>query len=127
MLAIVITGILLPGSVTGRTYSIPAGLYFSLNGFTCWFWIIALMGFASVHLTFANRFLKYANEAVLPFYILHQTVIVTIGFAIRHWQISPFPKFLFLSVTSFAVIMLLYEGLIRRFKPLRFLFGLRVA
>ena len=126
VLAIVITGFLLPGSVTGRTYSIPADLYFSLNGFTCWFWIIALMGFASVHLTFTNRLLKYANEAVLPFYILHQTVIVTIGFIIRHWQISPFPKFLFLLATSFAVIMLLYEGLIRRLEPLRFLFGLRV-
>jgi hypothetical protein len=25
-------------------------------------------------------FLRYANEAVLPFYILHQTVIVSVGF-----------------------------------------------
>jgi len=125
VLAIGATVVLLPGEITGRTISIPADLYFSLNAFTCWFWIVALMGFASVHLTFTNNFLKYANEAVLPFYILHQTVIVTIGFSIRHWQIGPFPKFLLLLLTSFAVIMLLYEGVIRRLNPLRLLFGLR--
>ena len=125
VLAIVATVVLLPGSITGRTFSIPADLYYSLNAFTCWFWIVALMGFASVHLTFTNKSLKYANEAVLPFYILHQTVIVTIGFTISDWQIGPFPKFLFLLLTSFAVIMLIYEGVIRRLNPLRLLFGLR--
>jgi glucan biosynthesis protein C len=127
VLAVAATAILLPGTVTGRSFSMPEGVYYSLNAFTCWFWIFALMGFAAAHLTFSNRFLKYASEAVLPFYILHQTVILIIGFAIRHWQIGPFPKFIFLLVTAFAAIMLLYEGIIRRFNPLRFLFGLRAA
>lgn len=127
ILAVGFTVLLLPSQITGRTVSLPADVYYSLNAFTCWFWIIALMGFASVHLTFTNGFLRYANEAVLPFYILHQTVIVTIGFAIREWQLGPFPKFIFLLLTSLAVIMLLYEGVIRRFNVVRFLFGLRIT
>jgi len=127
LLAMAGTAVLLPGSITGRSFSIPENIYYSLNAFTCWFWIFALMGFAGVYMTFTNGFLKYSNEAVLPFYILHQTVIVTIGFTIRNWQIGPFPKFLFLLFTSFSVIMLLYEGIIRRLNPLRFLFGLRPA
>jgi len=116
VLAMAATAVLLPGSITGRSFSIPENIYYSLNAFTCWFWIFALMGFAGVYMTFTNGFLKYANEAVLPFYILHQTVIVTIGFAIRHWQIGPFSKFLFLLVTAFATIMLLYEGIIRPYR-----------
>jgi hypothetical protein len=48
----------------------PADIYYSLNAFVYWFWILGLMGFAAAHLTTTNRFLKYANEAVLPFYIL---------------------------------------------------------
>jgi hypothetical protein len=48
-----------------------------------WSWLLTFMGFATHHLDFSNGFLKYANEAVLPFYILHQTVMVSIGYFIR--------------------------------------------
>jgi len=34
-----------------------------------WCWLIAILGFGSRFLNFNNRFLGYANEAVLPFYI----------------------------------------------------------
>ena len=45
-----------------------------------WSWIFALLGIARRYLTFTNPFLKYANEAVLPFYILHQPVLALRGF-----------------------------------------------
>ena len=52
----------------------------SVRGILCWSWLVAICGFASRYLRFSNGFLKYANEAVLPFYILHQMVILSIGF-----------------------------------------------
>jgi hypothetical protein len=67
--------------------------------------------------------LRYAREAVLPFYVLHQTVIVVIGFCIAHWEASVMVKYLILNSSSFVVIMALYELLIRRVNVLRFLFG----
>ncbi len=90
-----------------------------------WSWLLTFVGFASHHLDFSNRFLRYANEAVLPFYVLHQTVIVVIGYFIRdlHWAVLP--KFLFLSVTSFILIMVLYEFAVKRVTLLRYLFGMK--
>ena len=35
------------------------------------------------------------------------------------------PKYLIIAVCSFIIIMALYEGLVRRFSGVRFLFGMR--
>lgn len=96
-----------------------------IRAFNTWMWLLAFLGFASRHLNFNNEFLKYANEAVLPFYILHQTVIVIIGFFIANWTLAIFPKYLHLAATSLIVIMILYEFLVKRIQVLRFLFGMK--
>ena len=100
-------------------------LYLLVRAVNSWSWLLTFMGFASHHLNFSNRFLKYANEAVLPFYILHQTVIVAIGYFIKDWGWAVFPKYLFLAATSFILIMVLYEFAVKRVNLLRYLFGMR--
>ena len=87
--------------------------------------MLTFLGFAAHYLNFNNGFLKYANEAVLPFYIMHQTVIVSIGYFIRDWQLAVFPKYLFLAATSFITIMVLYEFIVKRVNVLRYLFGMK--
>jgi hypothetical protein len=57
-------------------------------------------------LSFSNRFLSYANEAVLPFYILHHLVIICVGFYVIQWDIPVPAKYLLIIVMSFAIIML---------------------
>jgi len=76
---------------------------------------------------FNNRVLKYTNEAVLPFYILHQTVIVTIGFYIASLDASIAVKYLSIITSSFVVIASLYDLVIRWVNWLRFLFGMRLT
>jgi hypothetical protein len=95
------------------------------RGLNTWAWLLTFLGFASRYLNFSNGFLKYASEAVLPFYILHQTVIVVVGFFIRDWEWAVFPKYLFLASTSFAVIIVLYEFIVKRIEALRLLFGMK--
>lgn len=90
-----------------------------------WAWLLTFLGFASHHLDVNNRFLQYATEAVLPSYILHQTIIVVIGYLIVDWQWATLPKYLFLAATSFVTIMVLYEFLVRRVDVLRFAFGMK--
>jgi len=90
-----------------------------------WFWLTAIMGFAHRYLTSINRFLRYASEAVLPFYILHQTIILVIGYHIVQLDISIVLKYVVITSLSFVAIGVLYEFLIRRFNVLRFLFGMR--
>ena len=95
-----------------------------LRGLLAWCWIIGLLGLGSRFLNFKNRFLAYANEAVLPFYILHQTILLMIGFYVIQWGSGIGTKYIIITITSFIVIMSWYELLVRRLNVLRFLFGL---
>lgn len=96
-----------------------------VRSFNSWFWLFAVFGFAGRHLNFKNRFLTYGNAAVLPFYILHQTVIVCIGFMIASWNMAVMTKYMLLAVTSFIVIMAIYDLLVKRISILRVLFGMK--
>jgi surface polysaccharide O-acyltransferase-like enzyme len=48
-----------------------APLFAVLRAFNSWCWLCAIIGCGRTFLNFSNRFLEYANEAVLPFYIMH--------------------------------------------------------
>jgi peptidoglycan/LPS O-acetylase OafA/YrhL len=63
---------------------------------------------------------------VLPFYILHQTVLLTVGYFVVRWPIPDLLKWAIILVVSFAIIMALYEFLVRRINVLRFLFGMKL-
>lgn len=97
-----------------------------LDCFVVWSWLLAVMGFGMKRLNFTNPVLKYANEAALPFYILHQTVVVVLGFFVVGWAIPDLLKYAIILVGSFAAIMVLYEFGVRRFNPMRFLFGMKL-
>jgi len=98
----------------------------ALMSLRAWLWIIALLGLGSRFLNFNNRYLGYANEAVLPFYILHQTIILIVGFFVVQLSMGIAPKYFIVVVISFTAIMAIYELLVRRINILRFLFGMRL-
>ncbi len=91
-----------------------------------WPGLFAMLGFAMKHLTFSNRFLAYTNEAVLPFYILHQNVLLWIGFFVVGWAVPDLAKYVIIALPSFLATMLVYEYLVRRANVLRFLFGMKL-
>ncbi|MGA2517337.1 MAG: acyltransferase [Thermodesulfobacteriota bacterium] len=45
-----------------------------------WCLLILFINLGRLVFTFRNKLLTYASEAVLPFYILHQTVIIVVGY-----------------------------------------------
>jgi glucan biosynthesis protein C len=90
-----------------------------------WCWLMAIFGFGIQHLRRSKPFLSYANEAVLPFYILHQSTIVPIAFFVVRWAIPDIFKFFVILLTTFVIVMVIYEFLVRRFNLLRFLFGMK--
>jgi peptidoglycan/LPS O-acetylase OafA/YrhL len=91
-----------------------------------WFMILTFLGFACQYLRFSSPFLGYANRAVLPFYILHQPMLVCVGFFVVQWQIPDLLKYLAIAIPAFILTLGLYEFLVRRFNPLRLLFGMKV-
>ena len=107
----------------GTAYYNLAHLCWSMNS---WSWMLAFIGIAARFLNFNNRFLGYAGEAVLPFYILHQTLIISIAFFVVQWDMGVTPKYFINAATSFIGIMAIYELLVRRINILRFLFGMRL-
>lgn len=89
-----------------------------------WSFLVAIIGLGIRFLTRSESFLTYANEAVLPFYILHQTVIISVGYFVIPTNVGVGIKYLTISASSFLIIMALYE-LVRRINVLRLLFGMR--
>ena len=62
---------------------------------------------------------------MLPFYILHHFVIIAVGFYVIKWDIPALAKYFLIMAASFAIIMLLYEFVVKRTNVTRFLFGMR--
>jgi len=89
-----------------------------------WCFVLTILGFGMKYLTATGRFLHYGTEAVLPFYMLHQPIILLIAFWVVQIQIPILVKYLIIAILSFAGIMLLYEG-VRRVGVLRFFFGMK--
>lgn len=106
-------------------YSLGDVLFFLLRTFNMWFWIIAVLGYGRKYLNRTHRFYRYANEASYPFYILHQTVIMAIGLYVVTWPVNLWLKFLFISLASFGLTVLLYDLCVRRTNVTRFLFGMK--
>jgi len=90
-----------------------------------WGWVIGLFWLGGRFLNFTNRFLAHVNDMVLPFYILHQTVIVIVAYFVVQTGLAIPLKYGITAVASFVVIVALYELLVRRIGVLRFLFGMR--
>lgn len=89
-----------------------------------WFSLVAVLGFGRRHLSAPHSSLRYAGEAVLPFYILHQPVIVLLAYIMLSWDLSIAAKYAIVLGAGFASIMLVYEFAVRRHNALRFLFGM---
>ncbi len=109
----------------GESFSVMFVLFEAIMTIGRWSWIVFVMSLSARYLNVQHKFLAYGNEAVLPFYILHQTIILCVGWFVIRWDMGILPKYLIIVAMSFTVIMALYELLIRRFNVMRFFFGMR--
>jgi len=89
-----------------------------------WGAVVFILGLVARHLNFSNRLLQYSNEAVLPFYLLHQTVILIVGWYVLPLFSSGLVNFLIIALISFPLILVIYEVFIRHIPFMRFLFGM---
>ncbi|MFD2571996.1 acyltransferase family protein [Spirosoma soli] len=91
-----------------------------------WFSVLATVAYSYRYLNVNRPILRHLNEAVYPFYILHQTVIVIIGYyVLTRTSLGVYDGFLIVSLSSLAVCAAIYLLLIRPFKLTRLLFGVK--
>ena len=103
------------------------GISALLSVFCAWNWLLAILGFGMHDLAFDRPVLRSANEGVMPFYILHQTILLCAGYSIMSWAIHDALKWASVFIVSFIVIVLLYVLMIQKVDLLRFLFGMKTT
>jgi peptidoglycan/LPS O-acetylase OafA/YrhL len=96
-----------------------------LQGFNTWIWVLLLLGVGKRYLNFPHTVLTYLSEGSYPIYLLHQTVIVMVGFYILQWQINVYAEFGLITLISTFLIFSLYEIAVRKTRMTRFLFGMK--
>jgi hypothetical protein len=96
-----------------------------ISGYFGMTWIFALVGYARAKLHRDSRSLRYATEAVYPFYIVHQTITVAAAYYVVQWPIGPLAKLATVIAATFIGSAAAVEA-IRRLTPLRPLFGLKL-
>jgi peptidoglycan/LPS O-acetylase OafA/YrhL len=126
-----------PGVVSGAEPGWSA-----LQGLAGWAWLAAIAGFAAAFTARRRtgtatprpvparqprwqRAAGYANRAVLPFYLLHEPVIVAAAWIIVRWHAPIGVKYPALVAVSFTATLAIYELAVRRYRPTQFLFGMK--
>jgi hypothetical protein len=103
-----------------RTYG-----YMALSAVNAWAWVLTAVGYGKKYLNRKHPILDYVNQAVYPFYILHQTVIIILVFYVVKTTDTIGLKYLFTIVASFSLTVGIYHLFIRPFAFTRFLFGMK--
>jgi hypothetical protein len=95
-----------------------------VSGYFGMTWIFALIGYARTYVTQSTPFLRYATEAVYPFYIIHQTITLTFVYLLLSVPLGVGTKLLLVAAGTFAGSWIFFE-VVRRIRPLRPLFGMK--
>jgi fucose 4-O-acetylase-like acetyltransferase len=89
--------------------------------------LVALLGGSARLADVEGRRLGALREAALPVYVLHQPVIVLLGYGLVAVQAPLGARYLGLLVASLAVTFVVYGLLVRRSRVLRAALGMRAA
>jgi glucans biosynthesis protein C len=95
-----------------------------LSYLLAWSCAMTVIGYAKQYLNKDSKFRKLANEAIYPFYLLHQPAIVVIGYFVVQTDIAVTWKAILITFSSFTTTVAVYWLLIRPFNVMRVIFGM---
>jgi peptidoglycan/LPS O-acetylase OafA/YrhL len=90
------------------------------------YWIV-LLAILSYGKKFLNKNLKivtYFNKAAFPVYILHQTILVIVGYYVLKVINHGIIPYIVILISTFILTIMIYE-IISRIKILKILFGMK--
>jgi peptidoglycan/LPS O-acetylase OafA/YrhL len=103
-----------------RTY-----LFMALKAACGWAWVLTAIGYGKKNLNRPHPSLRYLNEAVYPFYILHQTIIVILAYYVVQAPDEVLMKYIFIVLVTFGISMMIFHHFIRPYGVMRWLFGMK--
>ena len=92
--------------------------------FDVWTWNLAVLYIGIRWLNWSSPVLTYAQESILPFYVIHHPVVVTIASFVVTWNLGLWPKFGIILALGYLITLSLYEVGVRRWRFMRTIFGL---
>jgi peptidoglycan/LPS O-acetylase OafA/YrhL len=116
------TGVLL-AAVVGLFQWTPAVL--AGTAVTGWCFVVALLGLAHQRVTRSSPRLRWLAESAFPIYLLHQPVIVFLGYPLVQLPLGVATKFALLLFGSVAVTLAIYQLAVRPFGTTRYLAGMK--
>lgn len=90
-------------------------------------WMLAILGFGSLHLHKPSRSLDYFSKAVYPVYIVHLPIQFILAYFILPLALPAFLKLSLLLIGTLGISLLSYEYVLRRIKWIRPLFGMKLS
>lgn len=106
-------------------WDFPGPLYMVMEAYFGMFAVLSLVGYSRRYLNRDSPLRTQANEAVYPFYILHQTVIIALAaWWILPWHAPVIVELPLLTIATFLVTWLLY-CVIESVGVLRLVFGMK--
>ena len=119
-------GLLFTGEVPEWMTQLPwAGIEHAGRALFMWSALLAIFGWAYTWLNRPFRWLPYATEAVYPWYILHQSLIVLIAYWLIPMKLGGVVESTLVIGGTILGCLVLHEFVIRRVGLLRPLFGLK--
>ncbi len=92
-----------------------------------WLWIVTIFGWGHHFLNHPSRRLSYATQAVYPWYILHQTIIIVIGVNLAKFSLGPVIEPVLVLGGTIVGCYVLNEFVIRRVRVLQPFFGVSIG
>ncbi|RYY76902.1 MAG: hypothetical protein EOO52_05260 [Gammaproteobacteria bacterium] len=105
----------------GPVAKIIKRLFWTANG---WFWILALIAWAQYWFRESNPSLRYLNRGVYCFYIVHQTLIISVAYFLVPKKLGATLEPLLIILVVAIGCILLFE-IIRRLPVLPIFFGIQ--
>lgn len=99
-------------------------LFWGLVAACGWCWTAFMLFVGMRYMERDSKTLRYGLTANLPFFVIHQPVILAIAFFVVQWEAIIPIKLLVVVLGAFAVSIGLYEWIIKRVRILRAMFGM---
>ncbi|MBN2177498.1 MAG: acyltransferase family protein [Demequinaceae bacterium] len=105
----------------------PTSILITVGYFTAtWLALLAFVGYGRTYLDRPSRVMSYLNGAAFPVYVVHQTLLVALGYTVVGWAVPSGIQFAVILLGSLAASLLAYE-VARKTPGLRFLLGIKAA
>jgi peptidoglycan/LPS O-acetylase OafA/YrhL len=105
------------------TDSSDDALYYITCSFYSWAMMLTLLAFVPLLRRGPDRVRQYLSDAVFPYYVLHQTIIVVCGVCLSQYQLGFARESVLLIIATLVLTAAIYHLVVRRMGRLALLVG----